>query len=382
MLKGLKSAIKWIVAIALICAVMIGLASINGLQVNRTVISVDGSKVTQAEYEYYLEMAKQQVLQEQGIADEEAAKKFLKEGKVGDKSAKDYIREMAIDEVVKAEAIVALAKEAGVELTDDERSAARSTEGMEEYLEQMGVDKETWRTVSEKASLANKYYSHITESQPEAFAVSEEDINKGIDENYALVQHVLIKNAPDANEDGTLPETEGYAEEAKKRAEDILAKALAGENFYTLVTTYGEDPGMDTNPDGYLIDKNGNTLDGSQMMTEFTDGAFAVAPGEVNAQLIETSYGYHIIKRCVIAEDILDAADLAAKEAEEAAAEAAGEEVAAEAATEELSTYQTIKQSVENMLKSEKFDAFVKEKMADMKIDKKDKVLNKAKIEF
>ena len=77
MLKGFKSAIKWIAAIVVICAVFVFLGSINGLNVTRTIITVDGSEITEQEYKFYVEVNKMQVLSEQNLADEDAAKEFL-----------------------------------------------------------------------------------------------------------------------------------------------------------------------------------------------------------------------------------------------------------------------------------------------------------------
>ena len=378
-MKGLKSAIKWIAAIVIICVVAVFLASINGLHVRRTAITVDGSIVTEAELKFYVENVKQQVFQEQGITDEEAAKKFLKEGKVGDKSAKDYIRDLAVENAVEVEKMVVLAKKADIKLTDEERDTARSTKGMEETLKEIGIDKETWSTIREKEELANKYYAYLYENKPEIATATAEEVAAKSGE-YALVQHVLISNTPEANEDGSVPETEGYAEAAKEEAERILKRALNGEDFATLVETYGKDPGMESNPEGYLINKEGFTLDGSQMMQEFTDGAFAVNAGEVNPQLVETSYGYHIIKRCVIEKKAEVPAEEAtpAENAEETAeaTPADGEEAATQEAAP--SAYEQL----ESVVISEKIEAYIKAETETLKVVKKDKIIKKLKIEF
>ena len=110
MLKGLKSAIKWIVAISLICAIAVGLVSINGLKVSRAIATVNGNEITEAEYKFYVEMAKLQVLSEQGIADEDAAKDFLKNGTVEDKNAAEYIKDKAMQQVIRIEVAVVKTK--------------------------------------------------------------------------------------------------------------------------------------------------------------------------------------------------------------------------------------------------------------------------------
>ena len=110
-----------------------------------------------------------------------------------------------------------------------------------------------------------------------------EEIKKALPERYLRAAHILIafnENAVDTKADH---------EDAKKRAEDVLAKVEAGEDFFKLVEEYGEDPGMVNNPDGYYF------TDG-QMVEPFYQGALALKEGETSG-LVETDYGYHIIKR-------------------------------------------------------------------------------------
>ena len=76
----------------------------------------------------------------------------------------------------------------------------------------------------------------------------------------------------------------------KKQAEDILEKAKAGEDFAKLATEFTEDPG--SKQSGGLYE---NTPKG-RMMPEFEAAALALEPGKVADKLVETPYGYHIIK--------------------------------------------------------------------------------------
>ncbi len=346
MLKGFKSAIKWIAAIVIICVAFGVLMSINGLSVSRTVITVDGSQITEEEYKFYVEVNKMQVLSEQNLADEAAAQEFLKNGTVEGKIASDYIKEEALNQVLRNEIAVVKAKEAGITLTEEERSQARSTEGMDETIKAYGVSKKTYADIMEKSQLINKYYSHVLSNDSEALSVANEDITKKINEDYALVQHVLILNKPEDSEEVD----EAYAKEAKAKAEDVLKKALAGENFNNLITEYNEDPGMESSPSGYLISKEGYTLDGGQMVTEFTQGTFAVNVGEVNPSLVESDYGWHIIKRCEI--------------------------------NETHSDYMTLLDNVQGSMENEKFGAYLDAMKDTLDIVKKDNILKKVKVKY
>ena len=291
----------------IICVVAVFLASINGLSVSRTVMTVGGNEITEAEYKYYFEMAKSEVAAEQGIATEDELKEFLKSGKVDGKSALDVIKERTEADILRTEIAVLKANEEGLSISDEQRSSARaiisasdadSKAQLKEIKKTTGADKYLIADIMEKAYLTDTYYSFVTSTKQEEFTPGESFVYDEMTNSYACVKHVLIKNTPDADENGVVPEIEGYAEEAKKKAEEVLAKAVAGENFENLIKEYGEDPGMEATPNGYVIDSTGASVDGSGVMvSEFTKGTFAVMPGEVNAELVESSYGWHIIKR-------------------------------------------------------------------------------------
>ena len=359
MLKGLKSAIKWIAAVVIICVVLGFLASINGLSVSRTVITVAGNEITEAEFKYYVEMAKQTIASEQGIADEEALKDFLKNGEVDGKPAADVIKERALEDVIRTEIAVVKATEEKVTLSDEERSAARSVisatdaetvEMLKETKKATGADKYLIADIMEKIYLSNAYYNFVTTQNKEAFTPAEYKVLAEIENSYARVKHVLVQNQPtEQNEDGTVPDAEGYAEKAKIKAEEVLAKAVAGEDFDALIKEYGEDPGMESTPDGYVIDKTGYLLDGSSaMVPEFTKGTFAVGSNEVNPELVESSYGWHIIKRC----------DLTPTHAD----------------------YATIEENAKSIIMYDMFDAYLDEAKASMEINVKENVISKIKV--
>ena len=78
-------------------------------------------------------------------------------------------------------------------------------------------------------------------------------------------------------------------EEATAFATELLARAQAGEDFDMLVQTYGQDPGMMGNPDGY-------TFTPGAMVPEFESATRAMNYGEIS-ELVRTDFGYHIIKR-------------------------------------------------------------------------------------
>lgn len=89
--------------------------------------------------------------------------------------------------------------------------------------------------------------------------------------------------------------TEAAFAEILPLAQEVLAKAQAGEDFDALIETYGEDTGMTAEPNksrGYLV------CDGLSVYEQsFQDAAMALENvGDISAELVKTSYGYHILQ--------------------------------------------------------------------------------------
>ena len=84
--------------------------------------------------------------------------------------------------------------------------------------------------------------------------------------------------------------TEGKEEDAvRKTAEDLLAKAQAGADFAVLAEQYSEDQGTATTAGDLDYFERG------RMVPEFDAAAFALEPDQIS-ELVQTQYGFHIIK--------------------------------------------------------------------------------------
>lgn len=72
-------------------------------------------------------------------------------------------------------------------------------------------------------------------------------------------------------------------------AKQILTELKSGADFDALMMEYTEDPGIQTNPEGYVFGEG-------EMVEEFETAVKALKVDKVSG-LVKTSYGYHIIKR-------------------------------------------------------------------------------------
>lgn len=78
--------------------------------------------------------------------------------------------------------------------------------------------------------------------------------------------------------------------EAKKRADEVAAKARSGSDFSALVAEYSDDPAAN--------ERRGSLgkFTRDKMAKPFSDAAFALAVGESSGP-VETPFGFHVIKR-------------------------------------------------------------------------------------
>lgn len=79
--------------------------------------------------------------------------------------------------------------------------------------------------------------------------------------------------------------------EVRKKAVEILQKAKTGDDFINLAKQYSEDLGS-KNEGGFYTIKNDNST-----VVEFEEAANKLKSGEIYADLVQTRYGYHIIKK-------------------------------------------------------------------------------------
>jgi parvulin-like peptidyl-prolyl isomerase len=122
---------------------------------------------------------------------------------------------------------------------------------------------------------------YLDAAMADSVKVPEAEVRKAYAEDKtATVRHILL-----------LTQGKSAAEKAeiRKKMEDILARAKKGEDFAALAKQYSEDPG--SKDKGGLYEDFGR----GKMVKPFEDAAFSVPVGQVSG-IVETTYGYHILK--------------------------------------------------------------------------------------
>ncbi len=220
----------------------------------------------------------------------------------------------------------ALAEANNIEVTDNDKQIVEDTYqedvdlfGSEEDCEKYYLSMYATSDVVKDMITQDLLYDKIDNAlfgENGTYYVSQEDFLKFAEtEDYAQVKHVLITYSSQAelsDEDAegfddlslseklslkdqaytALSEDERSAvmEKAKIKIDEVLKKAESGDDFDELIKTYGWDPGMESSPEGYFITRD------TSFVEQFIDAAFKLKEGEISG-VVESNYGYHILKR-------------------------------------------------------------------------------------
>lgn len=105
---------------------------------------------------------------------------------------------------------------------------------------------------------------------------------KQIGARHILIMHKGSKSKPD--------NVTRTREEARARAQEALVKIRGGASFEEMVARYSDEPGA--------AERSGDlgVFERHIMVKPFSDAAFSLRVGEIS-EVVETPFGFHIIKR-------------------------------------------------------------------------------------
>ena len=252
-----------IVILALLLVVVLAIVGVIVAKDNKGLATFDGGKVTKAEYKIYYQMFSS-YLQLYGYSADEIPQQILY------KAAQDKM-------------ILTDAKKAGVKLTKEDKEEVDNIfadESYVEYFQQLGFDLDDLRQIY--------YNDYIIEDYIEKLAneASDEDVKAYIQSKY------------DEGEDDGSAMTDEQKAELKTKAEEVLTRAKNGEDFAALASEFSQDEGTASEGGKYLMYNDGSTVQA------YIDAVLTLnEAGQIYDGIVESEYGYHIIKLNAINND-------------------------------------------------------------------------------
>ncbi len=191
------------------------------------------------------------------------------------------VKETALAQIAQIKTMNLLGELNGIALEPEEQE--RAAQAAETYYnslnetekEMMGVTEAVIVKLYTEYALADKVYHDIIK-----------DINPEISDDEArtiTVQHILIKTYALDGTGKKVDYTERARADALARIQEIMTQIEAGEEFEKLIMLYSED------------DQAVYSFGKGDMEAPFENAAFLLETGQVS-DIVETSFGYHIIK--------------------------------------------------------------------------------------
>ncbi len=178
-------------------------------------------------------------------------------------------------------------------MVDDAINEARTNapEAFDAQVKATGMTLEQMRSRAVEEQLCRRVLIRETTN---GITVSDTDVKKFYDDNPSdfempereHVAHILISTFDPVTQSPLPPEQK---KEKEKIAEGLKARAEKGEDFAKLVKQYSDDPGSKDKGGEYTFARN------HKMVPEFESAAFSLKTNQVS-DLVETRYGYHVIK--------------------------------------------------------------------------------------
>jgi foldase protein PrsA len=255
---------------------------------SEVVANVGTETITIGELQYYIEAVKGQTIQNQTPEQLEAFWATEKDGKKPEETIRDKALELLVSQSVTA----AKAKENNLTVTSAEVDKyfkdKYDEKTLTETLTKYKTTQSTLKNVIRKQMLTSKYNDRVLKNDPR-LAPTDEGMKKVFAEKFIKAQHILKLTV---GEDQKTPIPQEQKDAKKKEIDELLVKVRAGADFSALMSANSEDPGSKSQPDGYVFTEG-------EMVPEFYNAALELKDNQIS-DVVESSFGYHIIKRVPI----------------------------------------------------------------------------------
>ncbi len=257
-------------------------------QEDRVLATVNGTNITESQVQKRIDAAYGQSLARLAQQSPQQAAQQMKI--LHQNFANQMINEILLDEQVKQAGVQVTDAEFQAEMTKQLAAQNVTVEQLQKNLADRGIDFQVWK----ETNLRGMRYERLAQQKiADAVNVTDAEVKKYYDENpkdfllpeRVRASHILLSTRPtDPNVDPNQLKVQ-----AKKKAEELLQKAKSGADFAALAKENSEDPGTKAQGGDLGLFPRG------QMVKPFEDAAFALQAGEIS-NIVETQFGYHIIK--------------------------------------------------------------------------------------
>lgn len=195
-----------------------------------------------------------------------------------------YIKDEVLKQIIQLKVIRDKANQDGIILTEEEKADAAAY-AKEHYAGLSDADRNRYLVTLE---LLERVYSDniLAEKVFETLTIDVDTNVSNISAQQITVQHILVYSTELNDEGNRVPLPIEQRNNALDKANSLLEKARAGEDFYTLAETNSEDD---------IIEFTFGRGEGPEKFSDtFEQAAFNLKTGETSS-LITTEYGWHII---------------------------------------------------------------------------------------
>ncbi len=307
--KTMPVYVKFGIAALVVLAAIVGGLLIWLNAASGYVATIGTEKIGVKEYNFYLAMQKSNMYYQAYSLDPSLTEETFWYTQIEGTTAIEYAKKSTLEGIRDIKMQAAEAKASGIKLDaaeikniddyiqksiiDSEQIGSGNRIRANKYFEEnFGTSLDIFRETQLESALAQKYQSE----EAKKLDLKDTDIKEYYDKHpdwykettemrtdageAVWARHILIKAAKDAAQD--------VKDAAKKKAQDLLDQLKGGADFATLAKENSEDTNAQYGGD-YLFAKG-------VMLPEFENAAFSLNNGQLYDTLVETEFGFHIIK--------------------------------------------------------------------------------------